>query len=220
MFPWWHFCGFLVEGWKRKKLRSVPNLPWCFGNMRAKRSVSNLLVDCCRVWLWERHFRQRFAINVATTDCLVCLIQLLRQTSGSQYVQNKSFEYARTVVPPTNRDQLIWRFPKIGVLPNHPLIDGIFHELNQFYALGVPRVPPWLWNPLPIIGGIPSDGWPAPHSNQIRAGSSTSVVWQLSDLLIKQQARGWRSKTWISQGRCVFNRETLWGDFMGINQQK
>ena len=141
MFPWWHFCGFLVEGWKRKKLRSVPNLQWCFGNMRAKRSVSNLLVDCCRVWLWERHFRQRFAINVATTDCLVCLIQLLRQTSGSQYVQNKSFEYARTVVPPTNRDQLIWRFPKIGVLPNHPFIDGIFHELNQFLLLGYPGYP-------------------------------------------------------------------------------
>ena len=27
----------------------------------------------------------------------------------------------------------IWGFPKIGVPPNHPLIDRIFHEINQLF---------------------------------------------------------------------------------------
>ena len=25
----------------------------------------------------------------------------------------------------------IWRFPELGVPPNHPFIDGIFHEINR-----------------------------------------------------------------------------------------
>ena len=35
-----------------------------------------------------------------------------------------------------------WGFPEIAVPPNHPLIDGIFHEINH-PAMGVPH----LWKP-------------------------------------------------------------------------
>jgi hypothetical protein len=33
---------------------------------------------------------------------------------------------------------LIWRFPEIGLPPNHPYIDGIFHEINH-PAMGYPH---------------------------------------------------------------------------------
>ena len=39
------------------------------------------------------------------------------------------------------RDLVIWRFP-MGIPPNHPLIDGIFHE-----PLSDQGVPPWLRKP-------------------------------------------------------------------------
>ena len=26
---------------------------------------------------------------------------------------------------------IMWRFPEMGVPPNHPFIDGIFHEINH-----------------------------------------------------------------------------------------
>ena len=39
-----------------------------------------------------------------------------------------------------------WRFPKIWVPPNHPFIDGIFHEINP-PAIGLT---PILWKP-PIV---------------------------------------------------------------------
>ena len=39
------------------------------------------------------------------------------------------------------RDLVIWRFP-MGIPPNHPLIDGIFHEPSSDQG-----VPPWLRKP-------------------------------------------------------------------------
>ena len=27
----------------------------------------------------------------------------------------------------------IWRFPKLGAPPNHPFLDGIFHEINHHF---------------------------------------------------------------------------------------
>ena len=37
----------------------------------------------------------------------------------------------RDMGDPIRTIKSIWMFPEMGVLPNHPFIDGIFHELNN-----------------------------------------------------------------------------------------
>ena len=40
----------------------------------------------------------------------------------------------------------VWRFPEMVVPPNHPFIDGIFHEINHPFGVA-PLMESHLWKP-------------------------------------------------------------------------
>ena len=56
------------------------------------------------------------------------------------YTTYKNGDDANSIVLPT------WRFPKMGVPPNHPFKNGIFHQKN-LPAIGEP---PFMENPISI----------------------------------------------------------------------
>ena len=61
---------------------------------------------------------------------------------------------------------IIWRFPEIGVPPNHLNFDGIFHEINQPAIFwGTPRAS---WKPPYHIREIHTDRQPPKTTAQIK----------------------------------------------------
>ena len=89
----------------------------------------------------------------------------------------------------------IWRCPEIGVPPNHPFLDGIFHY--KLTILGIPhsRKPPYLFNkPFTEVGGRSCLG-------NIPASNPTSMVRARSTRKNNHRSRFMMSKLtgwWLS----------------------